>query len=741
MSREKQPLTPLSPISHGTEERKQRVLTHGTPSVTQTIAEAVVIKDGDLFLLVEPDGRIPRGIEHGLGLYFEDCRFLRTYEITLNGVRPVALGSTSAPGDSAAFELTSPDLQLSDGILRKEELGIRWEHRVSGEDRKLADVLTFHNWSLEQIRFPIEFRFDARFEDIFEVRGLLGEKLGTRDPPEWDGKSLRFHYLGKDRRHRNLIITFDDAVEPTGETTAVVWIELRPRERRHLSLQLAVSESETMDEVRRPVHPGRRPARALKRQRAAVRSDSVLLNGIVERSFHDLHLLTSEIAGEEFFAAGLPWFGTLFGRDSIISALQVLPFDASIAEQTLRLLARFQGKRVDDWRDEQPGKILHELRVGELARAGEIPHAPYYGTVDATPLFLILLAEHARWTGELRLFRSLESNVERALHWIAHFGDGDGDGYIEYQSSSEYGLINQGWKDSGNAIIGANARLARPPIALVEVQGYVYAAKLAIAELYSRVGQPERADRLISEAAELRARFNRDFWLDEPGYYALALEADKRPLHVMSSNAGQVLWSGIADPDKADRTAARLMAGDMFSGWGVRTLSSTARGYNPTGYHLGTVWPHDNSIIAAGLKRYRRDSEAQRIFEGIAGAAMHFEHSRLPELFAGFSQRDYDEPIRYPVACHPQAWSAGAVPFLLQTLLGLAPDGFGHRLRLVRPMLPANVNVLDLTDVRIGDGAISLRFARGGDGVCAVSILEASGIEMVVERDESESSA
>ncbi len=709
-------------------ERKQRVLTHGTPSVTSTIAEAVVIKDGDLFFLSAPDGRVPRGGDHGLGLYFHDCRFLRTYEITVCGTRLVSLGATSAPGNRAAFELTNPDLTLSDGhTLGKEELGIGWEHRLSGHEPAMDDELTVQNWSRDPLTLDLEFRFGAQFEDVYEVRGLLTEEERTERTSEWNGRALRFQREGRDKRHRALTITFSGDVEATGDTTARVSIRLGPRERRALSLHFVVTESAVDDETP-PLHKSPRRSPDLpERHRTEVSTDSVLLTLILERSFGDLHLLASDIRNREFFAAGLPWFATLFGRDSIISALQILAYDPTMAESTLRLLANLQGDRVDEWRDERPGKILHELRVGELARAGEIPHTPYYGSVDATPLFLILLARHAEWTGSLALFHELEPNVERALEWIDRYGDSDGDGYVEYRSSSEHGLINQGWKDSGDAIIDASGRVATPPIALVEVQGYVYAAKLAIADLYRRAGQGSKADRLTAEGAELRAAFNRDFWLADIGCYALALEADKSPLGVVSSNPGHALWSGIADPEKAELTASRLMAEDMFSGWGIRTLSTGERGYNPVGYHLGTVWPHDNSIIAAGLKRYGHDASVVRVFDGIVEAAMHFEHHRLPELFTGFSQRDYDVPIRYPVACHPQAWASGAVPFLLMSLLGVQPDAFGRHLRIVRPGLPSSADFLELRGLQVGPARVDLRFERSRGGDVVVRTLDQQG--------------
>ncbi|MGH7928338.1 MAG: amylo-alpha-1,6-glucosidase, partial [Candidatus Binatia bacterium] len=347
--------------------------------------------------------------------------------------------------------------------------------------------------------------------------------------------------------------------------------------------------------------------------------------------------------------------------------------DRVFAEQTLRLLAKYQGKEQDSWRDEEPGKILHELRVGELANLNEIPHTPYYGTVDATLLFLILLGRHAEWAGDLALFSALDENIEEALRWIDRYGDANGDGYVEYYRKSQKGLANQGWKDSGDAIVNHDGSLAKPPISLVEVQGYLYLAKTSIAELFRRAGKADRADVLDNQARDLRLRFNKDFWLPEKNIYALALQNGGNPVSVVSSNAAHALWSGIADKEKARKIAERIMQDDMFSGWGVRTLATSELRYNPVGYHVGSVWPHDNSMIGTGLRRYGFDEPALRIFEGLVEAAMHLDHS-LPELFSGFSRADYGEPVRYPVACHPQAWAAVAIPYLLGNLLGLVPQ-------------------------------------------------------------------
>jgi glycogen debranching enzyme len=465
-----------------------------------------------------------------------------------------------------------------------------------------------------------------------------------------------------------------------------------------------------------------------------IHSDSISLNRMMERSLLDMRVLRSSIDGRDFYSAGVPWFATLFGRDSAVAALQMLAWNPDVAAHTLRLLAAYQADRIDEWRDAQPGKVLHELRVGELAHLGEIPHTPYYGTVDATPLFLILLARHATWTGDLALFDELRPNVEAALRWMDEFGDSDGDEYIEYKSSSEKGLVNQGWKDSGDAIINDDGTLAHPPISMVEVQAYKYMAKLGIAGLYERSGDSGRAQQLREQAAKLRDCFNRDFWLDDLNCYALALQNGKQPCRVVTSNPGHALWAGIADADKARQVAKRLMADDMYSGWGIRTLASGDKRYNPIGYHLGTVWPHDNAIIAAGFRRYGFDDDFRRVFTGIVDAVTYFPGYRLPELFAGFAQADYGVPVPYPVACHPQAWSAGTIPWLVESLLGLQPEAFENRLRIVRPMLPEFLFFVDLRGLRVGRGRVGLRFERTRQGRVETTVTaNEGGLEVQIE--------
>ena len=735
------------PRTHGErQERERRVLTHGTSSITPSISSALVAKNSDLFFLCERDGRVPMDGTHGLGLYYHDCRFLDGYEISVGNARPGELVATAARDHMMRIELTNPDMHSPGGqLVPKESIGITWERRVDGKNLMLHDRLSFANYGRVHAEFPFSLSVRSRFQDIFIVRGMLGKKTGSAEPPAWHDGALQLVYLGEDSLYRSTIVYFEPAPRESSGDTATFGISLRPREAWALDVFVQLRESAQRSDVVRATRPrypdGDGITKSLWEEgkrwlshHSQIASDSLVLRRLVRRSLRDLNMLRTCLDGDEFFAAGVPWFATLFGRDSIVTSLQTLMFDHGIAEQTLRVLAKYQGRKVDEWRDEQPGRILHELRVGELAHSGEIPYTPYYGSIDATPLFLILLGEHARWSGSLELFDALRDNAERALTWMTDYGDLDGDGYLEYESSSKEGLINQGWKDSGDAIVDADGRLASP-IALVEVQGYQWMALISMADLFRRAGDSDRADQLETRARVLRARFNADYWMESDGCYALALQGDKTQAAVVSSNAGQALWTGIAEPDKAARTARRLMGEDMFSGWGVRTLASSESRYNPIGYHLGTVWPHDNSIIAAGFRRYGLDDDAREIFSAVAHAALAFDNYRLPELYAGFPRKRFGVPVHYPVACHPQAWAAGSIPFLLQTLLGISAEAFDRRLRIVRPMLPEVAHQVIVRGIRVGDASTDLRFQRTSYGV-AVDVLRVDGdLSVLVEPD------
>ncbi|HEY2916442.1 MAG TPA: glycogen debranching N-terminal domain-containing protein [Candidatus Limnocylindrales bacterium] len=709
--------------------RKEQVLTRHTASDVGSIADAVVVKDGEPFFLCPPDGQIPVGGHHGFGLYHHDTRFLNGYELTIGGVRASALAATAVTGSRGVLELTTPEIDLGNGrTIAKERLAIRWTRQLDGHKGSLTDAIEIRNFDSDAATLPLRFRFACDFEDLFAVRGLLDERPGTLHDPRWKGDRLVFRYDGRDGVVRTLTIephpkarhgedpSFELELEVDGRGTASATVHLQigedvqagapPIERRTRDGAVkGASARDPATQARPSVEAGGTG------WEVTVASDSLSMNDVLNRSLDDLLTLRGELDGQAYYAAGVPWFSTLFGRDALIAAYQTLAFHRGIAADTLRLLAGRQGTTDDDFRDEQPGKILHELRIGELARLGEIPHTPYYGSIDSTPLFLVVLARQSAWTGSLELFRALRDNVDRALAWIDGPGDPERRGYVEYRSMTDHGLVNQGWKDSGDAIVRADGQLAKPPIALPEVQGYVYAAKRELAELFERDGDADRAGRLRREAADLRDRFERDFWDDRLGCYVLALDAEGR-CEVATSNAGQVLWSGIASDDHAARTRDRLLEDDLFAGWGIRTLSAKARAFNPIGYHLGTVWPHDNGLIAEGFRRYGFDDATDRLATALVETSTDFPQQRLPECFAGYAREDFGIPVRYPVACHPQAWAAGAIPHLVTSFLGLVPEAFDRRLRVVRPRLPGFMRHLELKGLAVADARVDVVFDR-----------------------------
>jgi glycogen debranching enzyme len=510
-----------------------------------------------------------------------------------------------------------------------------------------------------------------------------------------------------------------------GEGVFVFDLDLPPRGALDLELDFEVSEGEDGELAARVT-------RRLYSEGARVSSDDRLFNRILARSLDDLELLQSELDGHSYFAAGVPWFATLFGRDSLITAFETLSFVPGVAESTLRLLAGRLGLEHDDERDEQPGKVLHELRVGEPAALGETPFARYYGSVDATPLFLCLLGHHANWSGDLDLFRELREPANAALEWIDRYSDLDGDGLVEYRRRSPHGLETQGWKDSADGVPDHAGEPLMPPVALVEVQGYVIRAKRQMARLFELDGDGARAERLRAEAAALEAQLKR-FWLEEPGGYAIGLDGDKRPGAALTSNQGHLLWADAVTEERALGIRDVLMSEDMFTGWGVRTLARSHPAFNPVGYHTGSVWPHDSAMIAFGLRRYGFDEDFTRIFEGLLEAASRFDGYRLPELFAGFDRAEFDEPVPYPVACQPQAWAAGSIPYLLECGLGLTPDALNKRLRVVRPSLPRWLDRVQVSGLEIGDSRIDLEFERAGDHVTLADARIEGDVEVVLE--------
>lgn len=696
-------------------------------------AESIVLAGSGMLLLSNAGGDIPRASadDSGLGLFYRDTRFLSVFELTLNGASLVPLSSHEGSGAWTFHVLGNPPLVAAGGgCIAPHTIGVRRD-RVVGV-AAIHEIIAVTNFGAAPVHLSLELAFASDFTDIFVVRGIADPPRPAMLPAEVaQAQRVALRSVARDGTQQATLLGFSlPAAHLTGEA-ARFDLDLDSGERRELAIEIAPRLGPAgsaggdcgTEDVHGMLREREREGREWLDCCAEVRGDPVL-ERIVRRSLLDLQLLRTPLhGGQHYIAGGIPWFATLFGRDSALSALEICGFRAAIAGDTARVLARYQAEYCDAYRNAEPGKIAHELRQGILARLGEIPQSPtYYGTVDATPLFLILLDEYLAWSGDVGLIRELRDNIDAALDWIERFGDSDGDGYLDYRGAYGNGLVNQGWKDSGVAITNADGSLATPPIALCEVQGYLYRAWLAGARLLTLTGSEERADALGSRAAELRARFERDFWSDRLGCYVLALQAGGRPAEVVASNAGQVLWSGIASAEHARAVAHRLMQEDMFSGWGIRTLSSREQRYNPLSYQLGSVWPHDNALILAGFKRYGCNAQAQAVFAALHDAAGGLRGHRLPELYAGLERGQHEgHPVRYPVACSPQAWAAAAMPYALVSLLGLEPEALAHRLRIIDPRLPPRIDRLALTRVRVGESLVDLRFLRSSDDNVAVS--------------------
>ncbi len=727
----------------------KHLLNHGQSSRTSAIGATLTLKEGALFLLTDQSGEIPpqagssQDSARGLGLYFHDMRHLDQATLRLNDASLTLLLSSSDVGQRGVCELTNPKLDLGHGtIVHKERIGLRWEKTLT---ETVDERLTFQNFGHDAVDLPLTLEYDAHFDSMFTVRGAEPGKRGTLRDPEATEDTLVFTYDGADGHRRTTTIHFSPPPTAIEGRRATYRLRLPPRASCVYSVKFTVADYPP-DRAGGALETHPAPASVDKREAARhadqgslngkvrVETNSALCNRVLRRAFLDLAMLAMRQGDDAFYAAGVPWYVALFGRDSLVTALEMLAYEPAIARDTLATLARYQGTKDDDFQDEEPGKILHELRVGEKANLREVPSIPYYGTIDATPLFLILLGEYLLWTADLDFFRQLQPHVEAALRWIDRSVERHGDGFLAYASKSQQGLANQGWKDSGNSIVNADGSIVTPPVALVEVQGYVYRAWRAMGKAYRHAGESARADQLEGRADDLYRRFNDRFWLAERHNYALALQKDGRPAAVDASNQGQALWGGIVAADKGTCVRDTLLDPErLFSGWGIRTLARDATAYNPFDYQVGAVWPHDNALIVEGLRRYGFDTEARKVFTGIYQAATRFEHYRLPELFAGFSKDEYGTPVHYPVACSPQAWAAGSLPYMLQSLLGLAPDAFAHRLGIVRPCLPDWLEWVEVRGVQVGQGSVDLRYERSGQ-LTLVAVLHKRGdIRVTIE--------
>lgn len=702
-----------------------------TPVTASLVARRPrTLKQGDTFCVFNHYGDIAPEAGGPEGLYHKDTRFLSRTQLLINGQQPILL-SSALRDDNAVLtvDLTNPDM-LSGGQvgLPRDIIHVfRSKFLWRGACYERIAVRNFDNGPH---RVRLGFVFEADFSDIFEVRGQMRPARGGRRARLLARDTVALEYSGLDGVDRRTIIQFDPAPSTVDTGTAVYEIDLESRTQVSLFVTVFCCEGQQQPPRTTSFFHGIRQARRAQRASTTgvttIETSNAVFNEVLCRAMADLFMLITDTASGAYPYAGIPWFSTAFGRDGIITAMELLWIDPAIAKGVLRFLAATQARVADAVADAEPGKIVHEIRHGEMARLGEVPFGRYYGAVDTTPLFVMLAGMYFQHTGDRATIGELWPAIEAALEWIDTHGDPDRDGFVEYQRQRPGGLVNQGWKDSHDAVFHADGRLATGAIALCEVQGYVYAARRHAAVLARELGQAARAATLDHQAELQRERFEATFWCDRSGIYALALDGQKKPCEVRASNAGQVLFSGIAHPERAARIADALLDAEFFTGWGIRTVATSGARFNPMSYHNGSVWPHDNAVIALGLARYGLTAHVERLFCGLFEAAGYMDLRRLPELFCGFSRASGSGPTLYPVACSPQAWSSAAPFALLQACLGLELDHRAAEIRFRRPRLPAFLDEVTLRSLCIGGGRMDIQLRRHAHDV-AVNVLKKEG--------------
>jgi glycogen debranching enzyme len=700
-----------------------------------------VLANGHSFAVFDAGGDILPSPNESLGFFHRDTRYLNHFEINIAGQMPYLLNS-NLDEDNAQLRvnLTNPDLFRPESGFELRRDSIQLERSWILNDFELLQRVKLRNFAGVAVHLPVEFFFGVDFVDVFEVRGLRRHNRGQIAEPVLGKQSLRYQYTGLDGVVRTTEIVFRSVPKRLADGYAVFEPRLEPNDSAIYEIGIKVRSAtgafddvdhrngsrKTLGSFNDALNNRHTELASSRDDWAGISAGNELFNSFLHRSIADLSSIVSYTADGAYIMAGIPWFATLFGRDSLITAMSVLPFNPSIAVGTLRTLAALQGDRVDDLRDEQPGKIVHEVRYGEMAATNEVPFGRYYGSIDSTPLFLWLLGRCVMTTGNLELAEQLWPKVERALNWIELWGDRDGDGYVEYLRATPRGLANQGWKDSDDAVTHADGQIAKPPIALSEVQAYVYAAYTEIADIAKYLGRSDFAMLLHERAARLKSAFVRDFWLDRERTVALALDADKAPCRVLTSNAGHCLAAGLLDDDYAATLADQLVSERMFSGWGVRTLAVDERRYNPMSYHNGSVWPHDNGILATGLARYGNRKAAAEILQGMFEAANRLGVRSLPELFCGFAREERLGPAPYPVACYPQAWSAASIFAMLSAIMGLQVVSLENRVLLDSPKLPNWLESLTIQRLKVGQCSVSFKLQCTDQGT-ALEVIEKRG--------------
>jgi len=713
------------------------------PVVTTTSAERyvmsggrasrLVIKEGDLFLYADELGQVPGTENSVLGLYHRDTRYLSRHELTIAGRQPVLLSASADRGYAATVELTNLEARSADGhTLPQASVHVRRTHFVSD---RLYELLLVRNYHQRDVELVIDLNFDADFADLFEVRGSRRRRRGSRLPPRSGDGALTLSYLGLDEVTRQTIVRFHDRPDSIKQGQARFRLQLAPGERAVIRYDVQVVGPEAPGQAGGEFD-ARLGSLRLEHERwdsgaTYIFTDNDQVNRTLRRGQDDLRMLSTLIDGERVPLAGLPWFAAPFGREMAFVGLETLLLDPRWAQAAVSFLGRRQGTLDNAFREEQPGKIMHELRRGELAAVRAVPHTPYYGSVDATALWLLLVAELAVWTGDLDGFELRAATVDAALGWVDGPGDPDGDGFVEYERRSRVGLRNQGWRDSFDAVMHADGTPAQGPIALAETQGYVYYAKRRLASVYGQLGDVERAERLSKDAARLKRAFNERFWMEDEGFYAMALDGQKRQVRAVSSTIGHALWSRIVAEEHIPAVVRRLMAPDMFTGWGIRTLSNETRFYNPVSFYNGSVWPFDTALIANGLMKHGYGQEANRLAWGLVEAAAAHEYARLPEMFCGFTREAVDRPVSFPMACSPDANSAAALFLVLQSMLGIYAQAEENIVYVHNPVLPRWLGEVTLSNLRVGRTTMRLRFRREG-GQTSFSVLDKQGPGRIV---------
>ncbi|WP_027091589.1 amylo-alpha-1,6-glucosidase [Cohnella thermotolerans] len=694
-----------------------------------------VIKEGDLFFLTDLHGDVTGNDEAGHGLYAQDTRYLSRMELRIDGEKPSLLGSDGSKSYFASIR--SMKASKDEGAIEM----LRERFIYGGI---LYERVSLTNYFPRSVRFDFAAAFNADFQDMFIVRKYRTGDVGAIVGRDIGPKGMSIRYSGKDGIERETRIAWDwpEAAKAGADGCFHFAVSLEPKQSQQICFTITpviggkVPEARSFDEGLALLEQS---YDRWRKETAEVASDVPAFDQLYRRGVQDLRMLMTDVGFGDVPVAGLPWFAVPFGRDSLITSLFMLPLNAGKARGTLRTLAAYQGEKADAWRDERPGKIMHEIRFGELVNTNQSPFGPYYGSVDATPLFLLLLGEYVLWTGDAALAEELKPNVLRALEWMDENAGGSEGGFLTYRQEAEKGFPNQGWKDSANSIVHESGEYAASPIALSEVQGYVYQAKRSLAPIYRQLGDAELADRLEREAEALRVRFETAFWMEDEGFYAIALDQEERQVRSVASNPGHLLMSGLPSRDRAENVARRLVSADMFNGYGVRTMSTEAAGYYPMSYHNGSVWPHDNGMILLGLGKLGMKEEAGRIMNGLLAASAHFEYQRLPELFCGYGLAESAVPVPYPTTCSPQAW-ASAVPFVfVQAMLGIVPN-VPERTIALHPFLPDGFGELTVRGVSVGGGRLSVKLIRtpateaGSGGNVRVDILEnTTGCELSIK--------